>query len=480
MAGLNFYEMDQKWRAEQEAEKRRQDDELAEARRKEEEAKREAEAARAAGGSSGGTSGSNNNGAGNDAAASSGGAATREASQAEELADTAVGDLSREETIREQRRGEVPDQEIPGPETGGLTKVPEYQRKAIAMMGNALTMKNVQKVVTIGNREKIRKGLSKDPVRQKAAGAQTSTVAIPTALLRYVQQEIGAVQSRLNQNDAMAGFLYWYFGQPDDVLFQDETSAGRVAEVVANLDANASPARMGQLNYNISASLLDKLEVMSERLDGMAAMIGMIKGDGTELKVRSDKSYLAVCYLLLNYLGFTPLIPPGMRPADLDLLVGGMAWDMMASVDDAYDYYRTTDGREKYKAKHGMRPAKPYTPPLQSQQPSYSGAMPGYEGPEGEGDDEDGDEYDGYEDIQVSPEEMDDFLDDFDDEPDAPPQEDDEDFDDGPDPTDMAALLRESSRRKVENERAKAASAKFLKMQARRAAAKSGSGNSGD
>ena len=102
-----------------------------------------------------------------------------------------------------------------------LSKVPEYQRRAIAMMGNALTMKNVQKVVTIGNREKVRKGLPKEPARQKAAGTQVSTIAIPTALLRYVQQEIGAVQSRLNQNDAMTGFLYWYFGQPDDVAFPD-------------------------------------------------------------------------------------------------------------------------------------------------------------------------------------------------------------------------------------------------------------------
>lgn len=471
----NFYEMDQKWRDEQEAEKRRQAEE--------QEAKlKEAEAARASGGGSGS---SNNNGSNSDGAASPGSAppAAAKPSQAEELADNAIGDLSREETIREQRRGTEPELETSGLEAGALTKVPEYQRRAIAMMGNALTMKNVQKVVTIGNREKIRKGLSKDPVRQKATGAQVSTVAIPTALLRYVQQEIGAVQSRLNQNDAMTGFLYWYFGQPDDVLFQDETSAGRVAEVVENLDANASPARMGQLNYNISASLLDKLDVMSERLDGMAAMIGMIKGDGTELKVRSDKSYLAMCYLLLNYLGFTPLTAPGMRPSDLDLLVGGMAWDMMASVDDAYDYFRTTDGREKYKAKHGMRPATPYSPPVQSQQPSYSGAMPSYADTSGPADDdEDGDEYEGYEDIPdtpISPDDMDDFMDDFDEDPPAPPQEDDEDFDDGPAPTDMAALLRESSKRKVENARAKAAGAKFLKMQARRAAS-NGSGDNGD
>lgn len=472
MPGLSFYEMDQKWRGEQEAEKRKAEEEAA--AKLEAEKKAEDAAAREQGqhgGSSGSGGGSGTSTGGTQPQQPAGDAAPEpKPSRAEELADNDIGDLSREETIRDQRRGQELSPEAQGPEIDPLTKVPEYQRKAIAMMGNALTMKNVQKVVTIGNREKIRKGLSKDPVRQKAAGAQMSTITIQTSLLRYVQQEIGAVQSRLNQNDAMSGFLYWYFGEPDDVLFPDEASAGKASEVVANLNANASPARMGQLNYNISSSLLDKLEVMSERLDGMAAMMGMIKGDGTELKVRSDKSYLAVCYLLLNYLGFAPLIAPGMRPADLDLLVGGLAWDMMGSVDDAYDYFRTTDGREKYKAKHGMRPAKPYTPPVQTQQPGYSAPMPAYDGP-GDGSDGDEDEYDGYEEVPASPEDMDDFLDDLDDAPDAPMDEDDESFEEGPKSTDMAALLRESSKRKVENARAKAASGKFLKLQAKRAAA---------
>lgn len=449
MAGFDIYKMDQQWRDEQAADAKRQEEEAAAAREAEEDA-----AAKKAE---------------EDAAAAS----AEEASQAEELADNDLGDLSREETIREQRRGE--DAGLEKDRDDGyekLSKVPEYQRRAIAMMGNALTMKNVQKVVTIGNREKVRKGLSKEPARQKAAGTQVSTIAIPTALLRYVQQEIGAVQSRLNQNDAMAGFLYWYFGQPDDVAFPDAGAAAKAEEVVANLDANASPARMGQLNYNISASLLDKLEVMSERLDGMAAMLGMVKNDGHELKVRSDKSYIALCYMLLNYLGFTPLIAPGQRPSDLDLLVGGMGWDIMASVDDAYDWFKTTDGREKYKAKHGMRPSKPYSPPVQEPRPSYSSPMPQYGQPDtdgyGSGDEDDEDDYLGYEEVEAAdPEDMDDFFDDLDEPDEAPPSGDDEGAPDENDNTDMAALLRKSSKQKVENERAKAASAKFMRKASR-------------
>lgn len=450
MPGFDFYKMDQQWRDEQAAEQRRTEEAKAaqEAAAQAPPAQEQPEEQSAAQ------------------------VDEQRLSQAEELADTSVGDLSREGTIRQQiRDGQAALEREKDDGLEKLSKVPEYQRRAIAMMGNALTMKNVQKVVTIGNREKVRKGLSKEPVRQKAMGAQVSTIAIPTALLRYVQQEIGAVQSRLNQNDAMAGFLYWYFGQPDDVMFQDDTSASRVSEVVANLDANASPARMGQLNYNISASLMDKLEVISERLDGMAAMMGMIKGDGTELKVRADKSYLAVCYMLLNYLGFAPLTSPGQRPSDLDLLVGGLSWDMMASVDDAYDWFRTTDGREKYKAKHGMRPARPYTPPAASAQPSYSGPAPEYPqggSPADDDDDqddtyygpEDDDDYLGYESVEDM-EDMDDLFEGLG--ADDTPIEDEEGSADPNDNTDMAALLRASNKRKMENERAKSASAKFKK-----------------
>lgn len=411
-----------------------------------------------------------------EAAAAAAAAATVPAPDDGAAKAAAAGKVSlRKEQSAEYEREKEERTAVPEPEKDPLYgRIPDYQIRAMAMMKNAMALKNVQKVITISNKENIRKGLTKgQPGQKPVQGAQTSTVAIPTALLRRVQQEIGSVRSKLNQNDAMAGFLYWYFGQPDDVVFPDENSAQKAIDVVDSLDANSSPARMGQLSYNVSTALLEKLDVMSERLDGIAAMLGMVKTDATSLKMRADKNHIAICYMLLNYLGMLPLIAPGQTAKDLDMMGGGQTWDIMSSVDTAFDYFRMTDGREKYKAKHGLRPAAAsYSPPVAKVVDTYTGVESNpYTG-------DDDDDYDDVDDLGGF-NDMDDFLDDMDDmgDLDDPVYDDDEDAPDKAPAGDMMARKREISRHKAENERVAAAAERSLAKQRAREAARAASGS---
>lgn len=279
-----------------------------------------------------------------------------ETTRAEEIADNAAGDPSVEREIRNAARQDAPEKGEAAPGALDYEKsldVPEYQRRAVAMMMNSVALKNAQKVIMVSNRANIQKGLSRDPggLQKPIGKGQTSTVAIPTALLRYIQQEIGPLSGRTSQNDTVTGFLYWYFGQPDDVAFATDDQAAKVSEIADNLDVNASPSKFNRVNYNMSGTLLEKLDDLSERMDAVASLMGMVSKDGVELKVRSDKTYIALCYMILNFLGFAQPVAPGQHPEDLDLLSQGAAWELMSGVDTAYDYYRTKNGREIYKAK---------------------------------------------------------------------------------------------------------------------------------
>ena len=128
--------------------------------------------------------------------------------------------------------------------------VPEYQRTLMSKLLNSLTVKNAQKIIILSNREDARKGLVNEVssgnrnITKVVGKNQISTIAIPTQLLRYVQQEIGALSTRVTQNDIISGFLYWYFGKPEDVMFSDSDTASKIEEIVENLDINGSPARL--------------------------------------------------------------------------------------------------------------------------------------------------------------------------------------------------------------------------------------------
>lgn len=289
-------------------------------------------------------------------------------SRAEEIASNEVGDTSRERQIRnavedgtpedqmellERAAGRRPDMD------GPKIDAPEYQRRAVAMMLNSTNLKNAQAVVAISNRENIRKGLGRDPGLQKqkaAARGQFSTVAISTSLLRYVQQEIGPLSKKTSQNDAMNGFLYWYFGKPDGIVFATPDSAERVEEVVSNLDLNASPAKFNRVNYNMSSSLLERLDEIRDRLDAVASWMQADMKDGVKSRMQADKVYIALCYLILSQSALAPPLRPDQEAGDIDLLAEGGVWDLMGGIDAAYDFYSAKNGREIYKAKHGVRP----------------------------------------------------------------------------------------------------------------------------
>ena len=235
----------------------------------------------------------------------------------------------------------------------------EYQRFLRASFTNTLEIKNAQKVVMIANRENMRKGLGLEVGREalmKAAGkSQVSTIAIPTQLLRYVQQEIGGLNIKVTQNDIMTGFLYWYFGKPDDVVLGSEDAVTKIFEIASNLDTNASPAKFNKVSYNTSNTVLDRLDDLIGKIDQILSLAAGLTKDSLESKVKSDKLYIALCYNILNMLAFTPPIMPGEQPQDVDILAGGMVWDLMLGVDSAYDYYKARNGREIYRSKMRSR-----------------------------------------------------------------------------------------------------------------------------
>ena len=232
---------------------------------------------------------------------------------------------------------------------------PDVQKRLAETLLNSLNVKNVQKVILINNRENIRKGLTREVTTagyvKGAMKGQTSTITIPTQLLRYVQQEIGGLSTRMTQNDLMTGFLYWYFGRPEDVVFLSEETSNKMQEILDNLDLNASPAKFNRLNYNTSSAMLDKLDSVPEHLNLISSLMATNTRDSIEMKSKSDKMYIALCYNILNMLAFAPPIMPGEQPEDIDMLANGTVWDLMSGIDTAYDYFKTKNGRELYKSK---------------------------------------------------------------------------------------------------------------------------------
>lgn len=259
--------------------------------------------------------------------------------------------------------------------TGRRLSMGEFQKYLADSFTNTLNVKNAQKVVMMGNQENMRKGLAPEinaALSKNAGKGQMSTVTIPTQLLRRVQQEIGGLGVKATQNDVMTGFLYWYFGRPEDVSFGSNDSIAKISEIVSNLDENASPSKFGQLSYNASNTILETLSSISDKMDTILSMVAGITKDSLDSKVKSDKIYIALCYNILNMLAFTPPMMPGDQPKDVDVLAGGLAWDLMSGIDDAYDYYKAKNGREIYKSKMRKRVnAFTYAPPTY-EQPQYS------------------------------------------------------------------------------------------------------------
>ena len=285
---------------------------------------------------------------------------------------------------------------------------PEYQRTLMSKLLNSLTVKNAQKIIILSNREDARRGLVNEVSSgnrniTKAVGKnQISTIAIPTQLLRYVQQEIGALSTRVTQNDIISGFLYWYFGKPEDIMFSDGDTASKIEEIVENLDINGSPARLNRLNYNTSSALLDKLETLNEQLDLIASNMTVSMRDSMESKTRMEKMYIALCYNILSMLAFTPPIMPGEQPGDVDLLAGGAVWDLMSGLDLAYDYYKTKNGREIYKSKmHKKVQVFNYAQTTPVSNPVYENVNDTNDDYEEDPEEYYGDDYDDYDDVDI-------------------------------------------------------------------------------
>lgn len=382
-------------------------------------------------------------------------------SRAEELADNAKGDASREHELREaagrpskesEERMRLLNELNSGREKDAREKaarigVPEFQSIVSSTVRGSLAMDNVQEMIAVRNQANLRKGMGKDPnesLKKAAAKGQMSTVSVPSVLLDSVRQQIGSLSSYTNQNDIMTGFLYWYFGQPEGVSFGSEQTYQKVLEIVVNLKANASPSKASELSLNMSESLLERLGSISKDISKIARLLEMISNDSIGVKTRSDKISVCVNYLVMNALMRTEPVSPYQKLEDVDLLAGGEAWELMKGIDSAYEYVRDTRGREIYKSKHGVK--EPYKMPVP---PSYSGrgqdqdygADDGGDGPYrppiANGGDDD------YEDV---PDGFDPLNDDFDDmgvgSDFGPPGLNDPDYEDGVDPHSEAAMRR--------------------------------------
>lgn len=418
----------------------------------------------------GGSGGGSGNGSGNNAGNGAGSSAAP-MSRAEEIVDNSAGDAGREKLLRDAALAPVRDAEKKAEEKAlakeededaererltqamaGKSKkekkekeidreVMKYQSMVAATVRASLSLNNVQKLVAVRNQAGINQNLAKaKSVAQKPVGrGQLSTVQIPAALMRHVLQEVGALDTKMSQNDIMTGFLYWYFGKPDGVAFLSDDMEAHVQEVVENLDVNASPAKVSRMNFNMSGSLLERMDTLSDRMDSMAGLMQILSRDSIGLKARSDKIYIALCYELLDRLAFLPPRGAGQHADSIDMMGGGLVWSLMQSVDEGYEYFKDTNGRDIYKAKHGIKAAA-YKPPEPVQEQARYETPAYFEDTSGGSDDDDYDDLD-YDDMPyVDPSEFEDFY--ADDEVNSGyiPGMDDPDYDDGSSSDPMAAL----------------------------------------
>lgn len=356
----------------------------------------------------------------------SGGANTAQAapaqplSRAEEIVDNTAGNAGLEHELREaaqrpadeyaERMEQIRDlfdtREKAKPQPEKEPEMPELRTRVIAAAQGCLILNNVQKLIAIRNRAALQRCMGKDAetVLKKASKGQVSTVTISTALLNHIRSQIGSLSSYTNQNDIVMGFLYWYFGQPDDVVFGSEASYEKIREIVDKLRVNASPAKASELSLNATAALREQLISINETLDKMVRLMRSVAMDSIGIKVRSDKAFIGIAYLIMNTLMRTEPVSRHQDLDDVDYLAGGSAWALEAGITAAYEYFRDTNGREIYKARHGIKPRPAPPVPTYTPEPAYEPEDTG--GPYG-GDD-DGD----YEDI---PMDFDPLNDDFDD-----------------------------------------------------------------
>lgn len=349
-------------------------------------------------------------------------------SRAEEIVSHEIGDESREREIRNAERAAHEDEakrmkaladlnagrerELK-PEREKIAPT-EFQSAISAAVRESLVLDNVQRLVALNNQVNMRRGVGRDPgnraLKKSFANGQKSTVKVQTQLLRCVAQEIGPLSSRTNQDDLMFGFLYWYFGRPAGVEFSSDEQEEKINEIVERLGANASPVRMAQAGANTTEAMLDKLDIMNQRMDGVANLLQLLNKDSLGIRTQTGKIYLGLCYAILNMVMLVPPVGPGQHAEDIDILGGGASWSLQAGIDEAYGYVQDTNGREIYKAKHGIR-ASTYRPPVPVQQAPYDPPRGMYDPVDDVEPDEDGQD-DDYEDI---PEGFDPLEDDFDD-----------------------------------------------------------------
>lgn len=375
-------------------------------------------------------------------------------SRAEEIADNARGDASREHEIREAarkpadeyaERAKQVESLYEGREAGRREKesrmgLPEFQSAVSSAVRDCLSLNNVQKLAAIKNQASIRRGMGRDPelaLKKAVSKGQVSTVAIPTALLNGIRQQIGPLSSSTNQNDLVTGFLYWYFGQPEDISFGSEASFEKVKEIVGNLKINASPSRASELSLNVSESLREQLAGINEELDRMVKLLDSIAMDSIGVKMRSDKAYIGISYIIMNLLMRTEPVAKHQRLDDIDFLASGGAWSLMDGIDAAYEYFRNTNGREIYKARHGIKAARQAPATAYASGPAYEPEEDGYPEPDAGGDDDD------YEDIPLDFDPLNDAFDDMGVGGDfGQPGLDDPNYDDGTILSDTAYLMQ--------------------------------------
>ena len=375
--------------------------------------------------------------------------------RAEELVDNTAGDVSREHEIREASQKPADEYAARMEQVKGLCKgreegrrekssrmgLPEFQSAVSAAVRDSISLNNVQKLAAIKNQASIRRGMGRDPelsLKKAVSKGQMSTVTIPTALLNYIRQQIGSLSSSTNQNDLVTGFLYWYFGQPDNISFGSEATYEKIEEIVGNLKVNASPSRASELSLNTSEAMREQLAGINEELDRMVRLLDTIAMDSLGVKMRSDKTYIGISYIIMNLLMRTEPVAKHQKLADVDFLAGGSAWPLMDGIDAAYEYFRNTNGREIYKARHGIKAARAA--------PVASYGSGGYDN-DPDDDDQDvmpaDDTGDDYEDI---PMDFDPLNDDFDDmgvgSDFGPPGLDDPNYDDGTIISDREYLAR--------------------------------------
>lgn len=379
-------------------------------------------------------------------------------SRAEEIADNSRGDAALEHELREAarkpadeyaERAKMVEGLYEGREAGRQEKesrmgLPEFQSAVSSAVRDCLSLNNVQKLAAIKNQASIRRGMGRDPelsLKKAVSKGQVSTVAIPTALLNGIRQQIGPLSSSTNQNDLVTGFLYWYFGQPEDISFGSEASFEKVKEIVGNLKVNASPSRASELSLNVSESLREQLAGINEELNRMVKLLDVIAMDSIGTKMRADKAYIGIAYVIMNLLMRTEPVSKHQRLDDIDFLSSGSAWQLMDGIDAAYEYFRNTNGREIYKARHGIKPARQAPVAAYVPEAVYE-PDDGYSEPDG-GDDGD------YEDIPMGFDPLNDEFDDMGVGGDfGQPGLDDPNYDDGTVLSDRAYLMQ----RQRENE----------------------------